>query len=184
MGSWAGSTHTHALRSWATPPTRSTLNLPPGSHQPKAGGSARSTQLNTEEGSVAATGSPYLSKMVTAGTSAFAQYLLQNSLPLCAQPVQLTALCMPCMSTACSARATADVRHRHITQMMLQAQILPGGDAAGEVLWALPLEEPSSHMPGLWHTISRRSTAFSNRSTSLSISTAVHNLQRQNTIIL
>ena len=57
------------------PPTRSTLNLPPGSYRPKAGGSARGTQLNADEGSTAATGSPYLSRTVTAGLSAFAQYL-------------------------------------------------------------------------------------------------------------
>lgn len=83
---------------------------PPGSHRPNAGGSARSMQLNANEGSAAATGSPYLSRTVTAGLLAFAQYLLQKSLPLCAQPVHVTALCMPCMSTACSATATADVQ--------------------------------------------------------------------------
>lgn len=52
------------------------------------------------------------------------------------------------------------------------------------VLSVSPLEESFPHMPGPWHIISRRSTAFSNRPTSLSISTAVHNLHRQNTIIL
>lgn len=34
---------------------------------------------------------------------------------------------------------------------------------------ALPWEEPSPHMPGPWHTVSRRCTAFSSRSTSLSM---------------
>lgn len=34
---------------------------------------------------------------------------------------------------------------------------------------ALPWGEPSPHMPGPWHTVSRRCTAFSSRSTSLSM---------------
>lgn len=114
-------------------------HLPPGSRRPNAGGSAQSTQLNADEGSAAATGSPYLSRTVTAGLSAFAQYLLRNSLPLCAQPVHLTALCMPCMSTIRSAIATADVRHCRAAWLELQYRDSRGatllGRCFGPYLW-------------------------------------------------
>lgn len=55
-----------------------------GGAQPSPRSRGLGLQRNTEEGSAAATGSPFLSRTVTAGLSAFAQ-CLQKSLPLCVQ---------------------------------------------------------------------------------------------------
>lgn len=77
--------------------------------------------------------------MVTAGLSAFPQYLLQNSLPLCAQPVHLTTLRMRCTSTVPSATATADVRHCRTARLTLQPRDSHGatllGRYFGPYLW-------------------------------------------------
>lgn len=61
-------------------------------------------------------------------------------------------------------------------------QLCTAAGTALPLLWASPLAEASPHMPGRWHTVSRRSTAFSSRSTSPSMSAAVHDLHGQNTI--
>lgn len=78
--------------------------------------------------------------------------------------------------------ATAAPAPPQLSQSVPCASSAQLGALPWEVLWALPSADASPHLPEPWHAVSRRSTAFSSRSTSLSMSAAVHDLHRQETI--
>lgn len=71
--------------------------------------------------------------------------------------------------SSCSSPCTHPIGTAHSAAHPAKAWHCADAQGVRWQLWDSPGEEPSPHMPGPWHTVSRRSTALSSRSTSRSI---------------